>query len=365
MQIENQIGATRLLIRTKLIVTLMFAAFASVQSSATYASDTVSYDISKAVLRINGPFNDNGDAVSIRVPMFDGDDKVDVPLTVAQEFAGSFFEVQIGPEFSEIFGRPLPAEMEDFGQSEFTDLDYDYAAFRGACLRSSNGKLAVMIDLKQAGTANAGHPSDTLFIFTGLDETVLYEVINRDDWTDAACLDEARDAAVFATLVRAEQTELVESLAPVPQFDAATTELDVRDLAGDPRDAIKAHFQKFSAYYDPQYCRGKEDFDVQECAKNRSSLARVFDSSDYDIYRARFVQDCASEGIDILHAKQSDTWVSLTNNPSGCSKYYLCEPDYLAIDGHILRANLPSGCIHWGDWMDVTIDLTTFEVRQR
>lgn len=354
-----------MLIRTNLIAALVVVAFASVLSSATYASDTVSYDISKDVLRINGPFNDNGDAVSIRVPMSSYDDKVDVPLSVAQEFAGPFFEVRVGPEFSEVFGRELPEDMNELGQSEFTDLVYEYAAFRGACLRSSNGKLAVMIDLKQAGTANAGYPSDTLFIFAGPDETVLYEVINRDDWTDAACLDEARDAAAFATLVRAEQTMLVESLAPARQFDAAMTELDVRDLAGDPRNAIKAHFQKFSIYYDPQYCRGKEDFDVQECAKNRSSLARVFDSSDYDIYRARFVQDCASEGVDILHANQSDTWVSLTNNPSGCSKFYLCEPDYLAIDGHILRANLPTGCIHWGDWMDVTIDLTTFEVGQR
>lgn len=68
--------------------------------------------------------------------------------------------------------------------------------------------------------------------------------------------------------------------------------------------------------------------------------------------------------MDFLHDKANNTWVGLVQNLPGCSKYYLCQPDYHSIEGVLLKADLPDSCIHWGDWQPVEIDLTTFEVRR-
>lgn len=336
--------------------------------SVGFASGDISYVLDEDWLYIKGPFNSAEDQVVLRGLQTDNMQVAEISLHEAQGHIGSFFQLDIGEGFSELFGDRAPINLEAYGgRNQPREIIYDYATFRGACTRSDNGKMVLMIDLKQAGTLNAANPPETLFIYSDFKDRVKYEIINRDLWTDATCLDDARNSAMRAEFARQTANALVEALSrDVSTMDPSALDapgaLTVKPLPGDPRPEIERHLGRFSSYYFPDYCRGREDAYVEECAKSQSGIETVFQGATFDIHRARFIQYCASAGVDFLHDKKSDEWTAIFRSPPGCSKYHLCEPSYQSSDGEKLLADLPRDCIHWGSWQSVVIDLKTFEV---
>lgn len=332
-------------------------------------ADPIRFHLAGDQLYIHGPFGASIDQAVIPFVAADTHGDGDVDHATARALAGSLFSLRIGELFSAVFGEGSEIELERFKpEHRPIEVYYDYAWLRGACLRRSNGQMAIMIELAKGGTANAGNPPDTLFVFADEMDQVTYQLINRDNWTDAACLDDAREAVRAAGQARSDEQELMDGLAPalvgnLPEADPFT--LQVKPLPNDPRPAIRAHLDRHVAYYFPEFCALNADEEPEECAKVESAVAQVFESDHYDIHRVRFVRFCESAGADFLHDKANNTWVGLVQNIPGCSKYYLCQPDYHGIDGATLSADLPDGCIHWGDWQSVDIDLATFEVRRK
>ncbi|MFY0681411.1 MAG: hypothetical protein JXR13_12620 [Thalassovita sp.] len=331
--------------------------------------DPIRYSFAEDQLHIHGQFDSSIDQVT--VPFVMSEDRANGELDVisARDVAGSIFTLRIGETFSAVFGEGTEIELDRFKpEHRPAELYYDYAELRGGCLRRSNGRMAIMIDLAKGGTVNAGNPSDTLFVFADDLDQIEYQVINRDNWTDADCLDDAREAQYQARQARSAERDLMDGLAPeqLGNLPADTLQtLNVKPLPSDPRTAIQAHFDRHAAYYFPEFCLLSTDQGPEECAKAESAVERVFKSETFDIHRVRFVRFCESAGADFLHDKANDTWVGLVQNLPGCSKYYLCQPDYHGIESATLKADLPDNCIHWGDWQSVEIDLTTFEVRRK
>jgi len=342
--------------------------FSSSDQAVSQRNDLIKYRLEGDQLRIHGPFGSTIDQVVVPFVMSDDDTNGELDVVSARDVAGSLFALRIGTQFSAVFGESTEIKLDRFSpEHRPAEVYYDYASLRGACVRRSNGRMAIMIDLSKGGTANAGSPPETLFVFADDRDQVEYQIISRDNWTDADCLDDARKAQERAKHARAEEQVLMDSLAPeqvgnLPEDDLFT--LNVKPFPRDPRPVIRAHFDRHAAHYFPEFCSQNADVGSEECAKAESAVEQVFKSDSYDIHRLRFVRFCESAGVDFLHDKANNTWVGLVQNLPGCSKYYLCQPEYHSIQGELLKADLPDSCIHWGDWQPVEIDLRTFEVRR-
>lgn len=342
--------------------------FSSSDQAVSQGNDLIKYRLEGDQLGIHGPFASSIDQVVVPFVMSDDNTNGDLDVVSARDVAGSFFALRIGTQFSAVFGESTEIDLDRFNpEHRPAEVYYDYASLRGACVRRSNGRMAIMIDLSKGGTANAGSPPETLFVFADDTDQVEYQIISRDNWTDAGCLDDAREALDRARHARTEEQKLMGGLAP-EQLDSLPVDgrytLKVNSLPSNPRPAIRAHFDRHAAHYFPEFCSQNKDEGSEECAKAESAVEQVFKSDSYDIHRVRFVRFCDSAGVDFLHDKTNNTWVGLVQNLPGCSKYYLCQPDYHSIEGAVLKADLPDSCIHWGDWQPVEIDLTTFEVRR-
>lgn len=348
--------------------TTVLCASASLASAET--GNAIRYSLDYGDIKIHGPFGTSIDHVILSDALVD--DQPDGPLTLteARSFLGSIFALRIGDSFSELFGQGTEIDLDRFKPDvrPQSDYYYDYIALRGACLRPTNKKMVVMLDLMKAGTVNVGNPADTVFVFEDDDQQIRYEVINRENWSGATCLDDARDAARYAKAVQADEAALIEKLAPemlewLP--DEHPFPLLAKPLEQDPGPVILGHLKRHAAYYAPTFCAGDNADNYEECAKSRSAYEPVFQHPDFDIHRLSLIRFCESSGVDFMHDKRTDTWTALYRNLPGCSKFYLCQPEYVGVEGNKLLAELPNGCIHWGEWRPLTINIDTFAADQR
>ncbi|WP_290697062.1 hypothetical protein [Amphritea sp.] len=332
------------------------------------APSVVTTVVESGALHLIGPFKTANDQVTIRAIFIEKDD--DGLIKAGESInLGNFAFVWLNDEI--VFSVGDEDETRLLSTDKVIPM-YDYLAYRGYCLRKSNGSFSIILGGNYSGTVNASRPADLYFIyFDHATNQVSFKTVTEDFLHTKGCVDTIDDFISFREEALESEKQLLLSLQPQSHSEDQLEGRDFEEksvalLPQDPRPAIQKHFQMYRRYYQSEQCQDEEykELNSNACLQSNSQFSLVAKHSTYEIHRLEFILDCSSKGLDLLYLTEENSWYNLYSIPTGCSKHFLFYPVYQELGSEEVSMELCTYCMHWGTWEGFVLDFSKMLIRK-
>lgn len=252
-----------------------------------------------------------------------------------------------GPEGKDYLSVPLPQEVENYDNIEFSRL----------CRSPETGLDQILLSLTVGGTANSDI-LDTLFIYYDPAREEFTSTLISDMFVESCSVRKSLQNEQEHERQRSDGRQLYQALKPHTPFElpkdfSEQITLTTKEITNEEISALQ---QRISVL--EQRCRSYAHWE----APQRYLFEPLAENERWQIYALSYYEIWHSWGILLAHDKQNDRWTSFYSIPAGGSKVLLYLGEQFELEGNSLGLELCTECSWWGRFKDVELDLNHFSL---